>query len=787
MNAIVDSFMSVEDEYESDPAINSTIAQLDAPVAPGNLTYASQPLDSTQLFYGIATGVGVAFVPGLREAENGTDALAVLSECFDVRRMFATQKVTDMYGGQDGKLNITEDEARAFGEAVSPPKNESDTIISKMTGFFKQKGAASKAFAKFGALLKKMTPFLLKTLAKFQRCGTLDAILGFLFGIVIGLFPPLLFIVMPIAVISMGIEIYKQIRAMIDNYGRDWFLFGKAIGILLGYLGIIFISYKMGQRKQRMQCNGKAGCSYDVPAECGAKRFGCLRRGYTGKAKHCPAGNTCNQVLKNDRLIDPSRVDSLGRTNRMRMNAGKAPIGADGKPVRLLHVDPKQTSRVAEMSHTYQNGDKGVLSVFRGNKNADIDTKLFDDWAASYWRTRAKDFSTTRSGWGIIHQAPTATQAILHSVEVGDDPYPEDPMGVAGHWQESNFGKIGVRIIEAFRDGTSDEELASGAEVGAASEKGLGYFDMLRWILTGVKGRVESATREHQPSICMAADGLSSGLCMRTCEANVTRLPANASSGCEELPDEYACCVVSAEERRRRLVASPAECALDPKCPAAVRLDAAAYAKVELRVLQAASARRVELVASPALLAEGMAAVATVRAYEGVFHVAESHTSLKHELLDASTKTVSLALHACDAAATGDDAPTPTLAFDVRSARPASDMAFDADDVSPEWADFWAAHNTKQPGFGASMGAVQTSYVRVPRLADAAAPVRVERTEDALSLAFKPAYSALVSTAESPSAVVYEVYAVDADTAQAAPTVCTARRSGVRVDNGRFR
>ena len=47
--------------------------------------------------------------------------------------------------------------------------------------------------------------------------------------------------------------------------------------------------------------------------------------------------------IKNDRLFDPKLLDSKQRSNIDRMKIGRAPIGKDGKPINLHHLNQKNS------------------------------------------------------------------------------------------------------------------------------------------------------------------------------------------------------------------------------------------------------------------------------------------------------------------------------------------------------------------------------------------------------------------------------------------------------------
>jgi hypothetical protein len=49
-------------------------------------------------------------------------------------------------------------------------------------------------------------------------------------------------------------------------------------------------------------------------------------------------GELCNPVYQRNDIIDPNRLDSMGRTNIERMKQGVSAIGPDGKSINLHHI-----------------------------------------------------------------------------------------------------------------------------------------------------------------------------------------------------------------------------------------------------------------------------------------------------------------------------------------------------------------------------------------------------------------------------------------------------------------
>lgn len=63
----------------------------------------------------------------------------------------------------------------------------------------------------------------------------------------------------------------------------------------------------------------------------------------------------------NDSLFEINTIDNLGRTNTERMRKGLAPIGKDGEPIVLHHVDQTENGRLREMLRSeHQNNYIGI-------------------------------------------------------------------------------------------------------------------------------------------------------------------------------------------------------------------------------------------------------------------------------------------------------------------------------------------------------------------------------------------------------------------------------------------
>jgi len=91
-------------------------------------------------------------------------------------------------------------------------------------------------------------------------------------------------------------------------------------------------------------------------------------------------------------LIDPELVDSMGRTNVQRMEAGLAPIGPDGKSINLHHMTQSDTGAIAEVTQTFHQQNSSVIHVNPNSYGSGINRPEFKKWKNLYWKDRVFDF-----------------------------------------------------------------------------------------------------------------------------------------------------------------------------------------------------------------------------------------------------------------------------------------------------------------------------------------------------------------------------------------------------------
>jgi hypothetical protein len=96
------------------------------------------------------------------------------------------------------------------------------------------------------------------------------------------------------------------------------------------------------------------------------------------------------KVYRRDDLIDPTRVDKVGRTNLERMEAGLAPLGPDGKSMNLHHMIQMHDGPIAELTATFHQTNHKVIHINPSSIPSGINRREFDAWRARYWIDRAR-------------------------------------------------------------------------------------------------------------------------------------------------------------------------------------------------------------------------------------------------------------------------------------------------------------------------------------------------------------------------------------------------------------
>ena len=97
------------------------------------------------------------------------------------------------------------------------------------------------------------------------------------------------------------------------------------------------------------------------------------------------------KVIADDSLFDFDQTDSIGRTNRQRMQQGLAPIGKDGKSINLHHVDQTNDGPIQEILASEHQKNYKLLHKNIGQYKSQINRNEFDKWRSNYWVWRIEN------------------------------------------------------------------------------------------------------------------------------------------------------------------------------------------------------------------------------------------------------------------------------------------------------------------------------------------------------------------------------------------------------------
>jgi hypothetical protein len=98
------------------------------------------------------------------------------------------------------------------------------------------------------------------------------------------------------------------------------------------------------------------------------------------------------KVYQRDDLIDPTLVDSRGRTNLQRMEKGLAPLDSNGQPINLHHMLQTPDGPIAEMTQSFHQENSSTIHINSNKIPSGIDRSQFNSWKRQYWINRALDF-----------------------------------------------------------------------------------------------------------------------------------------------------------------------------------------------------------------------------------------------------------------------------------------------------------------------------------------------------------------------------------------------------------
>lgn len=95
-------------------------------------------------------------------------------------------------------------------------------------------------------------------------------------------------------------------------------------------------------------------------------------------------------VYRRGDLFDPRLVRD-GKTNLERMRAGNAPIGSDGLPVEIHHLNQADEGPVVEILGEFHDRHHRTIHINGHDIPSGIDRPGFDSWRSRYWRNRANE------------------------------------------------------------------------------------------------------------------------------------------------------------------------------------------------------------------------------------------------------------------------------------------------------------------------------------------------------------------------------------------------------------
>ncbi|WP_375673986.1 DUF637 domain-containing protein [Bartonella sp. AA18HLJMS] len=118
-----------------------------------------------------------------------------------------------------------------------------------------------------------------------------------------------------------------------------------------------------------------------------------------------------NKAYQRDDLFDPNKIvswtvkgEEVWGTNVERMEAGRAPMGFDGKPVELHHLSQTPEGPIAEIGSKDHNKYTSVIHANPKTHQSLIEREKFGKWREEYWKERAKGYREQKNSnlGGII-------------------------------------------------------------------------------------------------------------------------------------------------------------------------------------------------------------------------------------------------------------------------------------------------------------------------------------------------------------------------------------------------
>lgn len=90
------------------------------------------------------------------------------------------------------------------------------------------------------------------------------------------------------------------------------------------------------------------------------------------------------------RNVDFEKKDSMGRTNKERMEKGYPPIDENGRPIELHHIGQKSNSPLAELTINEHRGKGNDVILHNKKKESEIDRLQFSEERKEHWKKRSE-------------------------------------------------------------------------------------------------------------------------------------------------------------------------------------------------------------------------------------------------------------------------------------------------------------------------------------------------------------------------------------------------------------
>ncbi len=96
-------------------------------------------------------------------------------------------------------------------------------------------------------------------------------------------------------------------------------------------------------------------------------------------------------VYRRNDLFDPHLITDDGRTNLARMRDGNAPIGTDGSPIEVHHLNQSNDGPVVEILADFHDRHHRTIHINGNDIPSGIDRPGFENWRRRYWTNRANE------------------------------------------------------------------------------------------------------------------------------------------------------------------------------------------------------------------------------------------------------------------------------------------------------------------------------------------------------------------------------------------------------------